>query len=722
MTTHTHHASPLDNILARLQGVKRQRNGYLARCPAHADRKPSLSVTEKDGRVLLHCHAGCRAEEVTRALGLELRDLFTQPPASSFSRKPTERVVAAYEYHDAAGAVRYQVVRLEPKGFRQRRPNGNGGWIWNLQGVEPLLYRLPWVRSAAAHGGQVFIVEGEKDVCALKTGGLIATCNSGGAGKWQPGFADELRGAQVVILPDNDAPGRAHALEVAESLYGKAASVKIFALPDLPEKGDVSDWLADGHTCRQLIDLAEDAPAWTPGKHVPAGFPPTDLGNAERLVAAHGHELRYNVSAEAWLRWTGQTWQQDETGDIHRLAAGVVRGIGAEAEQLPGKEERRELFRHALRSESEGRLGAMIHLARYREGIPVAATDLDWAAHLLAVNNGTLDLRTGRLHPHDPADLITKLAPVTYDKEATCPRWEQFLREVFLDDAALIAYVQRLAGYLLTGETSEQAVFLLVGKGANGKSVLVETLRSLLGDYAKDTPFSTFLERRETNTADLAALVGARMVTASEGEGQQSFNESLLKRLSGGDPVTCRYLYKAFFSYTPTYKVLIATNEVPRLHAQNLAMRRRVKLLPFRQTFYAPEDGKTPLRDDTLRGKLRLELSGILNWALRGCLQWQDNGLQPPPIVLEGTNDLFQSFDPLADFLDEKCMRGPQEQIEVGTLWKVYVDWCETNERQPAFKQVQWFSHNLTQRDGIEMKRQHGGRKLTGLGLQRVES
>jgi len=283
----------------------------------------------------------------------------------------------------------------------------------------------------------------------------------------------------------------------------------------------------------------------------------------------------------------------------------------------------------------------------------------------------------------------------------------------------LIQYAQRLTGYVLTGDTREQVVIFLVGKGANGKSVFVETLRAMLGDYARDTSFATFLARRETSTADLASLVGARLVTASEGEGAQTFNESLLKRLTGGDPITCRYLYQEFFTYTPTYKILFATNEVPRIHSQTRAMKRRVQILPFRRTFYGPEEGRSPVRDERLREKLLDELPGILAWAVRGCLDWQAGGLCLPCAIVDETADLFDSFDPLADFLEEACVIHPRAQVETGTLWRSYLRWCESNDRQPFFRAPHSFSRSLVQRDGIARRRgTRGERILSGIGLR----
>jgi putative DNA primase/helicase len=716
-------AGALERVLARLRSARQRGSKWTALCPAHEDREPSLSITAKNGKVLLHCHAGCPTEDVVAALGLSMADLFDEERPRSESGQGRE-IVATYDYTDEAGRLLFEVVRFRPKGFRQRRPDptAEDGWAWNLKGVRRVVYRLPKVLEAAARGQRVYKVEGEKDVHALEVLGLVATTNAEGAGKWRKGDGEALRGAHVVILPDSDGPGRKDADHVARSLHGLAAGVKVVNLPGLPEKGDVSDWLAAGHTREELEALADAAPEWSPQQSAGGQFPLTDLGNSERLVAAHGTHLRYHVHRGFWLHWTGKVWAEDDTGEVCRLMDRTVRAIAQEAAAATVLREQEDLFKHALKSESVPRLEAAVSRARWRPGIPVKATELDRDPWALNVLNGTLDLRTGKLRPHDPKELHTKLAPVVYDPTADCSRWLQFLREVFQGDDELLGYSQRLGGYMLSGSAQEQCVNFLVGKGSNGKLVFTETWQSMLGDYAKETPFTTFLERRDTATNDLAALVGARMVTASEGAAHQVFNEALLKQLTGGDPVTCRFLHKEFFTYTPTYKILFATNEVPRIQSQTYAVKRRVRIIPFRQTFYAPEDGKEPRRDESLREKLRAELPGILAWAVQGCLTWRNEGLRPPEVVMKETAALFESMDPLADFLEQECVLHSRALVETGVLWRAYLAHCEREQRPPAFKFSWWFTRSLMQRDGVDLIRRHDGRYLTGVGLRAEES
>jgi DNA primase len=248
----------LQSVLSRLQGVRKDGRGWKALCPAHNDRKPSLKVDEaEDGKVLLKCFAGCRTEDIVAAIGLNMSNLYPEP-----ERK--RKVIATYDYRDASGKLLFQVCRTADKHFFQRRPDGKGGWITGLGDVKPVLYRLPEVLQAVQRGETVFIPEGEKDVDNLARLGLAATCNPMGAGKWRDYYSGWLKGANVVILPDNDEPGRKHAQQVAQSLYGKAASVKVLELPGLPEKGDISDWLAAGGTREELLELAAEAPEWEP--------------------------------------------------------------------------------------------------------------------------------------------------------------------------------------------------------------------------------------------------------------------------------------------------------------------------------------------------------------------------------------------------------------------------------------------------------------------------
>ena len=252
-------------LLDRFEGVRGSGGRWVARCPAHDDRQASLSLgMGDDGRVLIKCHAGCPTDAVVEALGLKMRDLFPAKSQQGQRRQKARRAkpkeVAAYDYRDESGELLYQVVRMEPKTFRQRKPNGNG-WTWNNNGVRRVPYHLPELLVST---GQVLVVEGEKDADILHCAGLTATCNSGGAGKWSANLSSHLQGREVVILPDNDQAGQKHAEQVAISLNRIASRIKVVALPGLPDKGDVSDWLANGGDVARLSKLVEATPDWKP--------------------------------------------------------------------------------------------------------------------------------------------------------------------------------------------------------------------------------------------------------------------------------------------------------------------------------------------------------------------------------------------------------------------------------------------------------------------------
>jgi hypothetical protein len=247
------------DILERLKGVGKSGGGWIARCPAHDDRKASLSISLDDcaTKILIHCHAGCALEEICRAVRIEVRDLFLDGGRETRYSAVAKKTVARYDYSDEKGTLLFQVCGLEPKGFRQHRPEGQGGWIYNLDGTRRVLYRLSEVLTA----DQVLIVEGEKDVETARSLRLIATCNPGGAGKWRKEYSDTLAGKGIVIIPDSDEPGRKHAQQIASSVVGKARSLKIL---ELPGAKDLSEWVDRGGTNEKLRDFIEGAPDWIP--------------------------------------------------------------------------------------------------------------------------------------------------------------------------------------------------------------------------------------------------------------------------------------------------------------------------------------------------------------------------------------------------------------------------------------------------------------------------
>ena len=333
-------------------------------CPVHGGkRRDSFAIHRQTGQAVCHsqCGRGWDIPALEQALsGSEFstavraieriigRDL------SNNGTKPERRIVCEYDYTDETGKLLFQVIRFEPKGFQQRRPDGQGGWVWNVKGVRLVPYRLPAVLKSEI----IYVVEGEKDVHSLKNIGIIATCNAGGAGKWRHEYQEHFRGKQVNVIPDDDAPGRKHARAVAQSLQGVAASVRIVSLPGK----DASDWIAAGGTAAQLLELAASASDYRPPPPAPAvtalsqhpraadlaGFRFTDLSTAELMTTWYGQDLRYCHVWHKWLAWDGKRWKVDDTGAVVRRAADTVRLLYDVAATIEDRKERERLLRHAL--------------------------------------------------------------------------------------------------------------------------------------------------------------------------------------------------------------------------------------------------------------------------------------------------------------------------------------------------------------------------------------
>jgi len=722
--------TPLEKVLSRLDGVKKVGSGWIARCPVpwhgkgRGDTNPSLGVgVGHDGRVLLKCHAGCPLEEILNALGLKTRDLFPEDGITRGATRTHEHqngaseheIVATHDYKDEEGNLLFQVVRYHPKDFRQRRPDGNRGWIWNLDGVRLVLYRLPEVIAAVRNGVAVIVVEGEKDADNLAKLGFVTTTNPMGASKWKPEYSEMLLGAHVVIIPDNDKPGLQHAEKVAQSLYGKAASIKVARLPDGIK--DVSEWIEAGATRENIESLARWAPEWTPPsekkeedeKGEEKEYHLTDVGNAERLIDKYGEDLRYCYAQKQWYFWDGRRWVPDVIGEVERRAVEVVRDIYAEASRAKDATRRHELARHAIKSEAKERIKAMIEMAHHL--MPIKPSDFDANPWLLNVTNGTIDLRTGELRPHCRKDYITRIIPIEYDPNAKAPRWGEFLYEIMDGNEELISFLQRTVGYSLTGDVSEQVLFMCYGIGANGKTVFLRTLLALFGPYGKQVePRLLLKSAREEHPTAIADLFGVRLAVAVEiGEGER-FNEPILKWLTGGEIIKARFMRQDYFAFEPTHKFWIATNHKPTIRGTDLAIWRRIRLIPFNVVI--PEEK----RDPRLAEKLRTELKGILAWAVRGCLEWQKKGLAEPDEVKLATQRYREEQDVLAAFLSECCILHPRAEVPARDLYEAYVKWCvENGERVESQRQ---FGMRLTER-GFERYRGTGGTyRWRGIGLK----
>lgn len=440
--------------------------------------------------------------------------------------------------------------------------------------------------------------------------------------------------------------------------------------------------------------------------------PLTDLGNAERMIDAHGTDLRH-CSDVGRLCWDGQKWALDKTKEWERRAQRTVRDLYASTSKISDPKLRQATRDWARKSESLGKLTAMCAVAESLEGVTVTTEQLDADPFALNVTNGTVDLRTGKLRPHNPNDLITKVAGAAYDPRATCPTFEAFLRSIFANDEELIGFVQRFVGYALTGDVREQVLLFCHGGGANGKSTFIDCVIDLLGGFggyaAPSAPGLLVAKNNEQHPTELADLRGARLVTCVEiGDGKR-FDEEKVKSLTGGDRIKARFMRADFFSFAPTHKLILAANHKPQIRGTDLAIWRRILLVPFAVTFTEEQ------KDRALPAKLRAEMSGILRWAVEGCLAWQRDGLKPPASVTAATNAYRSEQDAVGRFIADCCALIPNARAKAGDLYAAYREWCqeqgenEINQRR--------FGEALAER-GLTQTRLHGGtRAWSGIGL-----
>ncbi|PGE86640.1 DNA primase [Bacillus pseudomycoides] len=390
----------------------------------------------------------------------------------------------------------------------------------------------------------------------------------------------------------------------------------------------------------------------------------TELGNAERIAYEYGHVIKY-VSDIGWFIWDGKRWKLDTKKEIERITAKVLRSLYKSEDESEMKWARM-CERRNIRMNSIKDLMPLV---------PGEREDFDRHKYLFNVENGIVDLKTGKLQPHDREIGLTKITNIAFDENAKCPTWLAFLDQIFLGDQDLVEYMQRLIGYSLTGDISEQIMMFLVGGGSNGKSTFINTIKDLIGEYGKQAKADTFIKKKDTGANnDIARLVGARFVSAIESEEGEKLSESFVKQITGGEPVLARFLRQEYFEFVPEFKVFFTTNHKPVIGGLDEGIWRRVKLIPFNLNLPAHK------RDKRLPEKLSLEMPGILNWAIEGCMKWQKGKLKEPKVVAEATGQYKEDMDILAPFLDEVCYIDEQEneaiRIEAKELYNVYDNWC----------------------------------------------
>lgn len=773
---------PVEVVIAALErlGFDPKDSGpgqWRSRCPAHEGKSHNLSIKEtSDGTVLLRCHhtdngmETCTPPMIASRLGLTMKDLF--PPKSGMPAKrrgpkaryvptrgegkPTaEAAIAAiakqlgeptcfWVYHELHQGQRFPLMHVYrfdlADGTKQFRPVhvSDDGWrLGDPPGKLPL-YNLPEIENAES----VVVVEGEKCCDIVRQLGLAATTSSHGskcAAKtdWSP-----LAGKTVIIIPDNDEPGESYAIAVAFILTGlnPKATVKILRLP-LTEKGhDIEEWLKGSvpdtwslvDARIELEQLWSRIPEWTNNQEPTeakdketeeeVSHSLTEWGNAKRMIARFGDKIRFCYPNNKWLIWDGHRWAEDDKTEIWRMAKATVAAIPEEALETEDSRYRQDILRWAARSEGARTIKATIELAWSEPGIGVMPDDFDKGNYLLNCPNGVVDLLTGEIRPQKPEDLLSKTTAVSYDPSCPTPRWLEALDLIFGGDKALISYVKRAAGYSITGDINEHALFFCYGTGRNGKNTVLDTFRDLLGgpgsSYAAVTDPKIFLAAGQNeHPAAIAALVGKRMVVTSEIDINQQFAQGLVKRLTGERTMKTRFMRGNWFEFDVQFKIWMQANAKPDISGQDEGIWSRIRIIPF--DVFIPVEKRIKGLSEIL---VREEGPGILAWLVEGVREWKEHGLKEPESVIKATRDYRSEQDVIGAFL-EQCTKsflgyegaGAIPRVKATVLYARYAKWCEDSGEDEVLPSRK-FALEMNRR-GYKTTGSNGGCQRLGIAL-----
>lgn len=625
-----------------------------------------------------------------------------------------------------------------PRGLQGRDLSGQCRARWlSLSNPEG----LTWARYGVFRGGGSYgvhvITEGPSDALTVAAVGYDAVAVRGAGIAANAALAAEIaegvRGSHVVIAGDRDKAGEGFTSKLGDALREHGITAHHLVVP--VDGGDVTDWRErDPDTFADAFhEAVRAARPVTPTKAIQAEetaremdratgtdmvtredgdhaakllgdfesrFVMSDTLRAHALVAFADGRIKY-AEGLGYYVWNGRVWEQSETKvrqEVHRMGAALA---------LSGKTDEAKGFLNT------SRIKALMEELRAVPSVYVDASSFDDRPELLSVRNGTVDLRTGMLRGHDMADMITRYVNVDYRPNAEAPRWEKFLHEIFPNRPELVNYVQRLIGYGITGSTAEQCFAVLWGKGANGKSVLMDTLTDIFEPVSRTTPFATFEEKPNGGIPnDLAALRGARLVRASEGEQGKPMAEAVLKRATGSDKMSARFLRKEFFEFKPTFLLLMDTNHKPKFKGQDEGIWRRVKMLPF-ERWFAPHE-----REHGLERKLKRESEGILAWAIAGAVAWYKDGLQDPDVIRDATREYKETSDTLSGFYPGVIVPSDENDRVLGKdAFNAYLEWCEEENLPQKERWSRRFFYSAMEERGVYRKRTVPGIALFGVRI-----
>ncbi|MFF4430482.1 phage/plasmid primase, P4 family [Streptomyces sp. NPDC001513] len=622
----------------------------------------------------------------------------------------------------------------------------SGRWI-SLSNPEGARWTPYGVFRGQGGYGVTLVTEGPGDALTAVSVGYDAVAIRGASLSHSPEIIAELaaglRGSQVIVCGDNDKAGNGFAARLADGLAGHG--VDVFTLEVPYEGADLTDWrervggrrfpdalhravktaqpvagkrgsaLVDAETGALVPDADEAARAVRLMSELAERYGSSDVLNAHALVAFTGGHIKFAAGLGYYV-WNGSVWERSETRvrqAIHYMGAALTvaaaektRDKDPEAKADPG-----EVLRKVAKGFTLTRnIDALMRELRAVPSVHVDASEFDARPDLLSFKNGTVNLRTGTMHEHRKEDMLTYALDIHYNPQAECPRWESFLEEIFPDNPELSPYMRRLVGYGITGNVSEQCFAVLWGKGANGKSVLTDTLTHVFRTVSKTTPFATFEERGSGGIPnDIAALRGSRLVMASEGESGKPMSEAILKRVTGKDMIAARFLRQEFFEFKPSFLLMLATNHKPKFRGQDEGLWRRVKMIPFKRWF-APHE-----RDHTLDVKLAAEAEGIARWAVRGAVEWYADGLQDPSVIMRAVKEYRETSDALAGFYpgalepcDDMC------QTPGNDAFNLYLEWCEAENLPGRERWTRTTFYTAMEERGVTRKKTNKGIALVG--------
>ncbi len=688
-----------DEVLTYFWVVKRYGDKAQCRCPCHDDNQASLTITKGRNCTLLHCHAGCKFEDIIRAAGVKKQDLFyKEKPLNDgwkvyLEHREKRKIEAVYHYVSINGDYVFTKVRIQGKKMlcgtlaSERFTYGLGGRTRKELCAVYVPDGIQAINKAVSEGRPIFIPEGEKDADTLSKQGYTAF-SYGGVNDWSADMAKLCKGAVVYVLADNDGSGRRVANIIQSDLQGIAKSAKVIVpMPDIP-KADISDYFVAGHSKEEFEQLLkEDTVTQTTRKDqtlvdslveldAANRFAKNDKGSAEMFSSIFKNTSRYNPTRKDWMYYDGTRWTPDVEGmKAKKNAKDLADALSTYA--VVGRmdeKQRQDYLKYASKMMNYRDRNIIINDAKDLNFF--GNEELDKEDYLLNCLNCVLDLSGDmpRLLQHDADLLLSKVCNANYDPDAECDLWKKTISEILENDTEKIKYIQKILGLSLTGCTAEEELYFFYGGSTrNGKSTICETALFILADYGATISPETLAikQNKDSRTAspDIAKLAGARLVIASEPPKKMIFDTSLVKTLTGRDRVTARFLHQNEFTFTPKFKLILNTNYLPTITDGTIFKSGRVRVLSFNRHFGENEQNKR------LKDELQKEADGILNWMIEGLYQYRKEGLKPPSSIRLATEEYENDSDKIGRFISE-CLVKSDKNISAKTVYGSYSKWC----------------------------------------------